>query len=99
MYERNKIKGCPYPINVISSLYIPSEIRHECTSDDILELIEKPNLLTDRQRDCIKKYFRDNITYKDIGISYHISKERVRQDINLGLSKIQKTLIRSGSEA
>ena len=37
------------------------------------------NTLTDREKDIIISYYCNGITYKDIGVKYNLSRERIRQ--------------------
>jgi RNA polymerase sigma factor (sigma-70 family) len=60
------------------------------TIDQILS--DSYNLLSQRQKECIKLYYLENQTFAQIGKKFGITREAVRQNIKKSIEKI-KTLI------
>lgn len=48
------------------------------------------NILTDKQSQCLKMYYFDEMTFADIGKIFNITREAVRQNIKRAINKIQK---------
>lgn len=47
------------------------------------------NILSDRQAKCLKLYYIENMTFAEIGKSFNITREAVRQNIKKAISKIR----------
>ena len=84
MYERNKDKSLPYPENIIK------EIGSEGLTKSKYASMLSSGFLKAKEKDVLERYYRDNEKYKDIGITYDVSKEYIRQLIEKGLEKIRK---------
>lgn len=59
------------------------------------EFIESSGLRP-REKNMIKEYFWGGFTLKEIGIKYNVTRERIRQIIAKGVSKIKKKLQKEG---
>lgn len=51
------------------------------------------DVITPKQKDIISKYYLREMTLKELGVEYGITKERIRQIKNQGLTKIRKMLV------
>ena len=86
MYERNKDRSLSYPENIIK------EIGSENLTKVKFASILSSGFLKEKEKDALERYYRDNEKYKDIGSSYGVSKEYIRQIIEKGLAKIRKRI-------
>lgn len=59
--------------------------------DSLIALLDG-DTLNDKEKICINKYFFDSMTYQKIGDELGITRERVRQIIDGGLSKLKEAL-------
>ena len=46
-------------------------------------------LLSDRERKCIKLYYENRMSYRDIGKEYGVTQERIRQIVAKGIRKLR----------
>jgi RNA polymerase sigma factor (sigma-70 family) len=54
---------------------------------------EKNTYLSDRQKDCLKLYYIEGMTFAQIGKKYSITREAVRQNIKKAISKIRSLMV------
>ena len=89
MYERNKDSSLPYPDNIIRAIDINQEVTDDIRNK-MLSVIHSSELLSKREKHCLIEYYKNNRTYIEIGKDYSITRERIRQVIELGLSKLRR---------
>lgn len=89
MYERNKDSSLPYPDNIIRAIDINQEVTDDI-KNKMLSVIHSSELLSERERHCLIEYYENNRTYMEIGKDYGVTRERIRQVIELGLSKLRR---------
>lgn len=87
MYERNKKPSFPYPDNILKAIGI--EDITDTIRDNMISVMNS-SLLSERERHCLNEYYRYNRIYSDISNDYDVTRERIRQVVELGLSKLRK---------
>lgn len=55
-------------------------------------LDENNELLSDRQKECLRLYYINDMTFAQIGKMFNITREAVRQNIKKAISKIQNVI-------
>ena len=78
-----------WPYNLVDDIFEAREYsdgewkltdRTMCSEEDLIKGIEYVMKdLTDRERECVYKYYRDGRTLRDIGKDYDVTTERIRQ--------------------
>lgn len=97
--EKNRFSCTPYSYPVIKDTFCwPSNIILELgiryLSDEDLILMENGinyclnNFLTEREKDILLKYYKENLTLKEIAIKYDLTTERIRQIIRKSMRKL-----------
>jgi len=81
------------------AINIEEDIIDDEIKQALLDIINIPNILTEKEKECILLYygFKDdkNYTLEEIGKLYGISRERVRQIIQRGLRKMKTAILKN----
>lgn len=88
--EYTPIKGVypPYPYNVLEDMF--NEPWLSALTDDQKDGFNKAlEMLSPREQDCLKLYYRDGIPLDKIGVEFNVGRERIRQIIAKGLRKLR----------
>lgn len=93
MHERNKDRSLPYPDNIIKELGSEG-----LTSAKFISVLSS-GFLKAKEKDVLERYYKDNERYEDIGRTYGVSKEYIRQITEKGLDKIRKHIRMEGIAA
>lgn len=89
MYERIKTSKT-FPDNLINALgitYITPALK-----DNIIKLLSTVKYRQADSELLLRMYYEDNLTMTEIGNKFNLSKERIRQKLNLALSDIRRNL-------
>jgi RNA polymerase sigma factor (sigma-70 family) len=76
------------PLDILLDKESGSENKHMI--DQILS--DNNNILSDRQRECLRLYYLENQTFAQIGKKFNITREAVRQNIKKSIEKIQRLI-------
>ena len=88
MYEHtHDNKTLPYPDNLITEIGVPKVTPR--TRKQYLKIISN-NILTEREADILSMYYDKNMTLRDIGEQYGVTRERIRQLMNIAVNKLTK---------
>lgn len=89
----NMLEDCcynKYEYNWDTELYEDTAtIQNELSEDRLRGIEHALETLTERERDCLVKYYRDGRSYKDIAKDYQVTQERIRQVIAKALRKLR----------
>jgi RNA polymerase sigma factor (sigma-70 family) len=66
-------------------------------NDDITEIVSyflssNSDILSDKQKECIRLYYLEGLTFAEIGKKFSITREAVRQNIKKSIQKIQSII-------
>ncbi len=89
MYERIKTSKT-FPDNLINALgitYITPALK-----DKVLDLLSTVKYKHTDSELLLRMYYEDNLTMADIGNQFNLSRERIRQLLNLALRDIRRNL-------
>src|SRR6056297_1922228 len=67
---------------------IPCKKSYNNEYNDLCEKID--SVLDSRTRDCFYMYYRDNMTFKEIGSKFNFSRQRAEQIVKNGANKVKE---------
>lgn len=69
---------------------IVEEKEHQENLKQTIDILFSSSIISDKQKEQIKQYYFDDKTLSEIGKSFGVTREAVRQNIQKGLSKIRE---------
>jgi hypothetical protein len=69
---------------------IIEEKEHQENLKQTIDILFSSSIISDKQKEQIKQYYFDDKTLSEIGKSFGVTREAVRQNIQKGLSKIRE---------
>ena len=88
--DAKECKDLDYPINLVYAMGASIQDIPKNVEENLNEIFLGTQLLTSKEVDILKFYYRENRTFKEIAGAYNLSVERVRQISHQALRKLTK---------